>query len=524
MSVAAERMHRQADRLPPLTQVQGELMRRDFRKFCHDAWPVVESQKLKWNWHLDVFCDYLTDVINGDIRLLLLNTPFRSTKSSFFSVMAPAWSWTHKPWLRWLTGSYDLKLAKRDTLKSRWLIESKWYQERFGDEFMFMADQNEKGRYYNDKHGYRIAVATAASTTGEGGHIRLIDDPHNLKQINSIASREGVLDWYDDVFTSRWERTDNDPLMIVGQRGHHKDLFGHVLERNPDAVHVVIPLEYNPKKVISLPGFKDPRKKKGEILDPSRYTVDGVARMKREMTRAGYAAQANQDPSADGGLILMSTDWKRWPKSEPPTCSMVLQVYDTAFTEKESGFKDTRQTSKSSEPSYSARTTWGIFAWPNEFDELEDNAILLEHWYDRVSYPKLRKEAKAAAQLFDPDLILVEAKASGLALVPDMRKAKLPARSVKVATDKVARAHSATLMLEQGRVWYMDTQWARYVIDTCAQFPQGNEDDTVDTVTMALNYLRKRNRIPLSDEGPDLVDELEERHDREQRQKRRGYA
>ena len=36
----------------------------------------------------------------------------------------------------------------------------------------------------------------------------------------------------------------------------------------------------------------------------------------------------------------------------------------------------------------------------------------------------------------------------------------------------------------------MDFSWADMVVTDCSQFPKGKHDDIVDTVTMALRYLR----------------------------------
>ena len=73
-------------------------------------------------------------------------------------------------------------------------------------------------------------------------------------------------------------------------------------------------------------------------------------------------------------------------------------------------------------------------------------------------------------------------------------KAVLPDRSKK------SRAHAAEIPFEQGCVWYMDRNWAQPVIRECAQFPNGEYDDWVDTVTQTMIWLRKTYHLEFRDE------------------------
>jgi hypothetical protein len=50
---------------------------------------------------------------------------------------------------------------------------------------------------------------------------------------------------------------------------------------------------------------------------------------------------------------------------------------------------------------------------------------------------------------------------------------------------EITRACSG-ISFEQGCVWHMDRNWAQPVIRECAQFPNGEYDDWVDTVTQAI--------------------------------------
>ena len=62
---------------------------------------------------------------------------------------------------------------------------------------------------------------------------------------------------------------------------------------------------------------------------------------------------------------------------------------------------------------------------------------------------------------------------------------------VKVDRDKVSRAYAVTPLCEAGRVYLpKDAPWLADFIDEHCNFPAARFDDTVDTTTQALNFLR----------------------------------
>ena len=49
-------------------------------------------------------------------------------------------------------------------------------------------------------------------------------------------------------------------------------------------------------------------------------------------------------------------------------------------------------------------------------------------------------------------------------------------------------------------VWAPDTRWAREVIEECAAFPNGENDDLVDCVEMGISRYRRGGFLRLSDD------------------------
>lgn len=517
------------------TEIEAEAMRRSLRAFVRGAWHVVEPGKqFVPGWHIDAICDHLTYVSLGDIDDLLINIPPRHSKSSIVAVMWLAWEWTWAPSSQWLFATYAQDLTIRDSVKCRRLIQSPWYQEHYGSVFSLSSDLNQKKRFDNDHSGYRLATSVGGAATGEGGDRIVVDDAHNMKEIHSDTIREGVIDWWKNVMSTRANNPKRVGRVIIAQRGHHADLCGHVLGQG-NWVHLNLPGYFRPAtrcvtravkasfraqlNARRRPGefrvgddvkplkkgeviFVDPRTQKDELLCPDRFGPDEMAKLAVEMTERAFEAQIQQNPSAEGGNILKKHHWRRWEDVDLPPVSMVLQVYDTAFEPEE-------------ENDYSARTTWGVFEHTERLDpnlpwtanykgQTRLCVIMLERLKKRLTFPDLRDEALRSAATWRPDKILIEKKASGHSLAQELKRAGLPVAAVKVTDSKFMRAHAASLVLERGCVFYVPRKWADEVIEECAQFPAGQNDDITDTVTMALMWLRKRWNTGFLDDDDDI--------------------
>jgi phage terminase large subunit-like protein len=58
-------------------------------------------------------------------------------------------------------------------------------------------------------------------------------------------------------------------------------------------------------------------------------------------------------------------------------------------------------------------------------------------------------------------------------------------------------------ILEAGIVWAPDVDWAEELVEECAAFPNGDNDDLVDVTTMALMRFRQGNFVSLKTDAED---------------------
>lgn len=484
-----------------LSKIIWEQSRRDasasLYEFVKQSWHVVEPGiEFIPSWHIEIICEHLEAVSAGEIRRLLINIPPRHSKSTIVSVMWPAWEWITNPQEKFLCASYSGTLAIRDNLKTRRLIQSPWYQERWGHMFAFAGDQNAKQRFENDKTGYRIATSVGGTATGEGGSRLLLDDPHSAMEAQSDAMRETALEWFDMAWSTRLNNPKTDAMVTIMQRLHERDISGHILEDIKGWEHICIPAEWDGKKRSTILGNYDPRTKLDELICPDRFGLKEITDLKQLLGVYGAAGQLQQDPTPAEGGILKTKFFKLWPVEQGlPQFEFILQSYDCAFTEKSSG-----------DPT--ACSVWAIFTYKGT-----RQGMLIDAWDEHLSYPELRKKAindwttEYGGMTKDspfnrarrPDRVLVEAKASGQSLIQDLRLARVPVIGYNPGNaDKISRAHQAAPTLELGILWVPESgknrgqpvTWAQRFLKQLEKFPVAEHDDYVDTFSQAIIYLK----------------------------------
>jgi predicted phage terminase large subunit-like protein len=123
----------------------------------------------------------------------------------------------------------------------------------------------------------------------------------------------------------------------------------------------------------------------------------------------------------------------------------------------------------------------------------------------RWDFPELKRIALEQYKYWEPETILIEAKASGLPLTHELRQVGIPVVNYTPSKgqDKHVRVNSVAPLFEAGHIWCPDERWAEEVIEECAAFPYGEHDDLVDSTTQALLRFRQGNFVQLESDYKD---------------------
>ena len=277
--------------------------------FIELAWPTIEGgTPYSTNFHIEAICEHLEAVSAGELKRLIIAVPPRSMKSVSVAVMWPAWDWIDNPQRRLLFSSYAHTLSIRDSARCRRVIQSPWYQARWGDRFRITSDQNTKIRFDNDKTGYRLATSVGGALTGEGGDFVVVDDPLNSSDADSPTKRESMLTWWAESMSTRLNDPANGAFAIIQQRLHERDLIGDVIKKHGlvqdggEYTYLCLPARFE----VDHPHrwFRDPRLEDGELLWPSHVPDKVLRTLENSMGPYSAAGQLQQRPSPrDGGTF-----------------------------------------------------------------------------------------------------------------------------------------------------------------------------------------------------------------------------
>ena len=339
------------ENLPELEVRLAEECESHLRVFTRQAWEHLDPVPFIYGRHIDLMDEYLEAFIAGEIPRLLLNIPPGHMKSLSVSVLLNAWAWTKpsRTGLRFMATSYRADLALRDADKTRELIRSPWYQERWGNvvgpmretRLQIRRDQDQKTRFQNSHGGYRFSTSTSG-IMGEGGDFIILDDPHNVEQAESDYQRDLTVERIRMALPTR-VRSPNGGVCVMMQRLHERDYAGAMIADATDLVHLCLPARYEKKHpFVSVPitlkksGRElagDYRTEERELLWPGLFNEERVGGLETEIGSYATAGQLQQRPHPrEGGLFKRSWFDEHFVAAAPKG-GAIVRGWDLAATE-----------------------------------------------------------------------------------------------------------------------------------------------------------------------------------------------
>ena len=445
------------------TQEKAE---QSFLDFVETMWPAF----IKGDHH-EIMADAFERVASGELKRLIINMPPRHTKSEFASYLFPAWFLGKYPEKKIIQTAHTAELAVGFGRKVRNLIGNDDYQKVFKG-IELSSDSKAAGRWNTNKGGDYFAIGVGGAVTGKGADVLVIDDPHSEQEAALGQYNKDVYDKVYEWYTSgpRQRLQPGGAIIIVMTRWSLRDLTGQIIKNSIQKEGA------GEWEVIELPAILP----SGKSLWPGFWKQEELESLKAELPVSKWNAQYQQNPTSEEGALIKREWWQEWTQSQLPECEAIIQSWDTAFL-------------KTQRADYSACTTWGIFNWPDEDGKTIPNLILLDSFKEKLEFPELKRAAYDKYWEWEPDQMIIEAKASGSPLIFELRAMGIPVTEFTPSRgqDKIARVNAVTDLFASGVVWCPPTRWADEVIEECASFPSGDHDDLVDSTTQALLRFRQ---------------------------------
>ena len=448
-----------------------EATQKDFLKFTKTVWPDFIEGK-----HHQIYAEKLNRIANGELKRLIVNMPPRHTKSEFASHLFPAFFMGRNPKAKLIQTTHTGELAVSFGRKTKNLIESDEYEKVF-PEVRLAADSKAAGRWQSNHGGEYFAAGVGGAITGRGADLLIIDDPHSEQDALSPTVLDSHYEWYTSGPRQRLQP--GGAIVVVMTRWSIKDLTGRLIEAQGKDENA------DQWEVVEFPAILP----SGKPMWSSFWNIQALEQVKASIPLKKWNAQWMQAPTSEEGALIKRDWWRVWDKENVPGLEFIIQSYDTAFSKKETA-------------DFSAITTWGVF---RPEDGGAPNLILLDARKDRWNFPELKKVAMEEYRYWEPEMVLIEAKASGMPLTHELQKMGIPVINFTPSkgNDKHARVNSVAPLFESGAIWAPKKSFAEDVIEECAAFPFGDHDDYVDSTTQALMRYRQGYHVTLRDDFED---------------------
>ena len=483
-----------------------ELARRKLLVYTEYLYPWYQTGKL----HkivakaLEEVLTYIKTYGRSGVGRLIIEMPPRTGKTELVSKVFPSWLLGKMPDKKVMMASYAADLAHKNSRAVRENVESRKFQNIFGDrslapEPVMLAWDSRSVKSWslaNPHRGEVIANGVGGGFTGFGGHLLIVDDPFkNREEAESEKNRDKVWEWWTSSFYTRREM--GAAIVIVMTRWHEDDLVGRLLKQMatlPGADQYTVlsapALAFEPdtyaedeaaQQDAMLTGRWLPMKdllgrKPGQSVWPEKFTAEDYLLTKQNIGSYDWSSLYQQQPVPITGGFFQGA-WRRELKA--PEGLRWVRYWDLAVSEKK-----TADRTASAAIAYDAEGTLyikdmvkGRWAWPKTRDKMHDvhksiDDIGVKWGVENVAF-----------QLAAFQDLARDARFRGRPMLP-----------IKPEGDKYTRALPLQTLQEIGKVVLIEGPWVEDFIAEARGFKGDGtslHDDQIDSVTGGMQMLRR---------------------------------
>ena len=427
--------------------------------------------------------EHLEAVIAGQIKRLIINISPRTMKTLLTGVYFPAYWWLKKPHLKFIYCSYSFDIAKECSEKFRMLLKDDYYKlvqntmESLVDNPIELTKDTKKV-LYNNYQGKRHTIGIGGSITGKGADVIILDDPLKASEADSKKVVLKTNKFVGGTLISRFDKTSEEKaLIVIQQRLRENDTSGYLMEEIGGFDRLILPLLYTGVSPSSTKlGFKDWRKKPGEILVPELLTMDEVVKMEVEMTPFEFERQCQQNVKGTAGSIISSKHFKEYQNT--PLYESYILAADLAESVED-------------DACYTGIIIFGIY---------ENRYYVVEVVEKKLRFEDQLIEIKNLLDKYPCRYKLVEKKSMGPALIATLSKEYpgfIALEPKDYGNQKEARLKATIPAFRDGKIYFPTKENCEKITtlkDQLTTFPLCRNDDVMDAFCYGILWLERNER------------------------------
>jgi len=416
------------------------------------------------------------EISQGDARIIV-ELPPRHGKSEEISVHTPIWFLEHFPWASVILSTYAAELASgfgRRVRDAFLLDDGKILNTRI------RSDVQRTDLFLTTEGGGMASVGIGGPITGRGANLFVIDDYlKNWAEASSDLVLQSIQNWFGTTAYTRLEPGGS--VVILATRWVLNDLIGWLIANDKEHMWTIIRMPAIAEEGDIL------NRKVGEALWPLRYPIDKLLQIKRVVGDFIFNAMYQQDPKSIGETKADPEQIRIIDQLENPQLYRWMRSWDIAAT-------DGKKKKKGDWTVGSLVGTNGRPGLPTALTCIYD--------MQRAKLPPsgvedlLLKTAQADGPTV-PIVIEQEPGSSGKAYAEHLATNVLRGYNVTIepsgGENKWIRAQPYVAAVSHGRILMLRAVWNQVHKDELKDFPNGRNDDTIDSVSQAFNELHQSN-------------------------------
>jgi predicted phage terminase large subunit-like protein len=411
--------------------------------------------------HHRLLIEHLEDVATGSCDRLMVQMPPGSAKSTYGSVLFPAYFFGVHAQGQIIGTAHTASLADYFGRHVRDLIAA------HGDLLGLRLTKSSRaaGQFFLESGAEYFAAGVAGPITGRRADLIIIDDPvKSWAEAESAHLRDGLYDWYRAELSARLKPRGR--IVLIMTRWHEDDLAARLLRGDAGW------------KVVKLPALAEANDPLGRLpggaLWPEWQDEAAIARRRQEVGERAFAAIYQQNPRPPEMALFNTKMIRILP--EAPVLVRVIRAWDLAASLAETGRN----------PDY----TVGLKAGTTE----DQRVVILDVIRMQASSSQVEARIVSTAKADGTATIVAlpqDPGQAGIAQISTLSQ-RLLGYHVHASPErgtKVMRAGPAATQVDAANLYLLAAPWNESFIAELAAFPDSEKDDQVDALSRAVNTL-----------------------------------
>jgi predicted phage terminase large subunit-like protein len=448
--------HQHAEDLSPSQAIRSCLL-------SWASWAVAKSGQTP-ALHHRLLLEQLDSLCRGDIDRLMVLMPPGSAKSTYGSLLFPAWWFTQHPESSVIATSHTRSLAEHFGGQVRELIRES--EDQLG--YSLHIGRQAAGHWQTTRRGEYFATGIRGPLTGHRADLVIIDDPvKSQAEADSPTLRERLWNWYRFDLTTRLKP--HGRIVLIMTRWHEDDLAGRLLAQNAT--------EWRLLRLPALAEEDDPlRRAPGDPLWPDWEDERALLRRRDTIGERAWCALYQQSPRPIVGSLFKTEhidviDFA--PRSPDAT---VVRAWDLAATSATGG----------NDPDWTA----GV----KLMCEAAGRYVVLDVVRLRGTPHEVETAITEAARIdgFSVSIGLPEDPGQAGKHQASYLARRLAGYRIDISREsgaKTTRAAPVASQVEARNVAIVRAGWSHAFLEELRDFPFGRKDDQVDALSRAFSML-----------------------------------